>query len=1061
MQHMSEIIAPGSANFQKLKTKLRELFELDKADLDFGIYRILRQRHREITEFLDKHLQRTVHEALQAHGGLQTAQLQDELKNAQEAAKQAGFDPKDSPKVQEIQAKLGAGPDLEAIADEVYSHLYTFFSRYYKEGDFIGLHRSTVHGREKYMIPYNGEEVKLVWANMDQYYIKSSELLRDYTFRIRKADFTGQTELNLDDAPAEAIIHFKLVEGDTEKDNQKPSGQTERRFSLDQDSPFEEVGDELFVRFRYREFPKDRNLQDKLNAEAISVIRDSLPDKWTMILFAFDPEDAAKDKKEARTVLQKHLRRYTARHQFDYFIHKDLGGFLRRELDFYLKNEVMHLDDIEDASSSKAEEYLSKLRAIRRCALPVIRMLAQLEEFQKKLWLKKKFVVETRYCITLDRVPESLYEEICNNDAQWQEWEHLYTISTISNDLVPATRRTPAYLKAQPFMVLDTRHFSLEFVRKLLRSLHDLDESLGGVCFSSENFHALRLMQSSYSGRVRTVYIDPPYNTDAGPIAYKNGYRSSSWTTLLADRLHQALPLFDDGGIACVTIDDYQVHELAAVLTDLFGSESQLGVAVIRNNPSGRSTVSGFSVCHEYAYFCKAASDAILGRFPRSDKQLERFSEESGTYVDWRNFRKDGGMVTHRSQRPKQFYPVYVHAQKNTIRIPELSWDKTKREWLVLDLPRSDEVVVLPIDEKGKERVWSLNHLSAAEQIANLQVRLSNDKKLQILRRHFPSEGVLPRSIWDKNTYAAREYGTAALTALFGETGKFSFAKSPHAVQDCIWVAGLHENEPHTVLDFFAGSGTTAHAALNLNRADDGKRTYLLVDFGDYFEDTLVARIKKLVYAPEWKNGRPESIQSGISHAFKVVRLESYEDTLNNLHLQQMPVQESSLQKAAEEQRDEYMLGYFLNLESEQSPGLLDLNQFRDPFSYKLEIATHSAGETVPTTVDLLETFNWLLGLTVKQIDEQKGFVIVTGEKRSGGRTLIIWRRLADDLVADNEQLEKLLAKLAVSPADTEYDFIYINGSHTLNDPHKKVHLTEEAFKRLMFETESFSSLET
>ena len=95
------------------------------------------------------------------------------------------------------------------------------------------------------------------------------------------------------------------------------------------------------------------------------------------------------------------LDRYTARNTFDYFIHKDLGGFLRRELDFYIKNEVMHLDDIESDTAPRVEQYLSKIKVIRRIAGKIIDFLAQLEDFQKKLWLKKKFVVETSWCIWL------------------------------------------------------------------------------------------------------------------------------------------------------------------------------------------------------------------------------------------------------------------------------------------------------------------------------------------------------------------------------------------------------------------------------------------------------------------------------------------------------------------------------------------------------------------------------------------------------------------------------------------------------------------------------------
>ena len=224
-------------------------------------------------------------------------------------------------------------------------------------------------------------------------------------------------------------------------------------------------------------------------------------------------------------------------------------------------------------------------------------------------------------------------------------------------------------------------------------------------------------------------------------------------------------------------------------------------------------------------------------------------------------------------------------------------------------------------------------------------------------------------------------------------------------------------------------------------------------------DKVIVPRLKRVVYSNDWKEGKPQSRNTGISHAFKIVRLEGYEDTLNNLHLRRTPEQEASLAKGGETNCDQYLLGYFLDVESAGSKSLLDLAQFRDPFAYKLNIATSSAGETKETTVDLVETFNWLLGLKVKHIDTAKGFLTVTGKKRAGGRCLILWRTLSADTKADNEALEKFLSKLAVNPADTEFEFIYVNGPHTLNDPHNKVHLIEETFQRLMFATTNFESL--
>ena len=182
--------------------------------------------------------------------------------------------------------------------------------------------------------------------------------------------------------------------------------------------------------------------------------------------------------------LEGHLKRYTARNTFDYFIHKDLGGFLRRELDFYVKNEVMHLDDIESEIAPRVEQYLSKIKVIRRIAGKIIDFLAQLEDFQKKLWLKKKFVVETQYCITLDRIPEEFYPEIAANDAQREEWVKLFAITEKEGYSAPLS---VDFINANQSLVLDTALSDSQFLEGVLSSQDQLDGALSGIMVHSDN----------------------------------------------------------------------------------------------------------------------------------------------------------------------------------------------------------------------------------------------------------------------------------------------------------------------------------------------------------------------------------------------------------------------------------------------------------------------------------------------------------------------------------------------------------------------------------------------
>ena len=159
----------ADSSLEKFQELLRQLFQIEAADLDFGIYRIMNAKREEIMRFLNDELLPQVRECLGLYERESRAVLQAELEKAKEQAKALGFeDPAQAPKVKELQERYNAAFDIEAAENEVFSHLYNFFRRYYSEGDFIS---------QRYAIPYHGEEVKLYWANYDQYYIKTSEYL--------------------------------------------------------------------------------------------------------------------------------------------------------------------------------------------------------------------------------------------------------------------------------------------------------------------------------------------------------------------------------------------------------------------------------------------------------------------------------------------------------------------------------------------------------------------------------------------------------------------------------------------------------------------------------------------------------------------------------------------------------------------------------------------------------------------------------------------------------------------------------------------------------------------
>lgn len=200
-------------------------------------------------------------------------------------------------------------------------------------------------------------------------------------------------------------------------------------------------------------------------------------------------------------------------------------------------------------------------------------------------------------------------------------------------------------------------------------------------------------------------------------------------------------------------------------------------------------------------------------------------------------------------------------------------------------------------------------------------------------------------TIWDDLGTATD--GTKELEAIFG-LKPFETVKPTALIKR---IVQLSTKADEIVLDYFAGSGTTAHATIELNREDDGKRKYILIEMGQYFDTVLKPRIQKVVYSKDWKDGKPVS-REGISHMFKYMKLESYEDTLDNLIIKRDKKQQKAL-TSSKTAKEEYMIGYMLDIETRESDSLLNVDKFEDPFNYTLEIRHDNELKT--TKVDLVE----------------------------------------------------------------------------------------------------------
>ena len=274
----------------------------------------------------------------------------------------------------------------------------------------------------------------------------------------------------------------------------------------------------------------------------------------------------------------------------------------------------------------------------------------------------------------------------------------------------------------------------------------------------------------------------------------------------------------------------------------------------------------------------------------------------------------------------------------------------------------------------------------------------------------------------------------------------------PKPVRLAEWITYSVGGTNGNYFDFFAGSGTAGHAVINLNREDGGSRKYILVEMGEYFNTVLKPRIAKVIYSTDWKDGKPTTRDTGVSQLVKYLRLESYEDTLNNLSISEQGEYSALLKQGVDREfREGYLAGYMLDWETGAAG--MTTSRFNHPFDSILHVAGDTIGERRPQTIDLVETFNYLVGLTVKSYYEVEGCRIVEGEDSAGDHVLTVWRDIDK---TSNADLDQLFLKQRINIRDKEFDLIYVNGDNNLENIRRedetwKVRLIEHEFTARMF----------
>ncbi|MGI6726366.1 MAG: DNA methyltransferase [Christensenellales bacterium] len=499
---------------------------------------------------------------------------------------------------------------------------------------------------------------------------------------------------------------------------------------------------------------------------------------------------------------------------------------------------------------------------------------------------------------------------------------------------------------------------------------------------------------------------------------------------------------------------------------ELFSRHEYTGktsVAVVIN-PSGQQG-KNFSTTNEFIHFLYKDENGTLMKENREivNADVRTFMNsakgESGNYL--------------RSSGKTCFYPIYVK-DNNIIGFGDVCEDDFHP--LSSNVVSGDIIEIYPIDADGVERKWLFGRDTVEDIIDELSVEKNkNRNEYEIIRT---KTEINYKTVWNNRLHSAKQYGTNLLTKMFGKGSKvFSFPKSLYAVKECVDIA-CNRDMSALIIDYFAGSGTTAHAIMLTNSMTKNcNRTFILVEMGKHFYTAMMPRVKKSAYAVQptnWMNGKPTIRDDGVSQVIKTLVLESYEDALSNIRLDTDKGEQLSALFG-----EEYLVRYMIDTETADS--LLDIQAFRNPFQYQMKITENNEARLRP--VDVVETFNYLIGLSVARqstVDhfraspEQDGayegavrlarddggeyaFQQVEGTMPDGRRALIIWRTVTDDLIHSNAALDAYFTRYRINPNDREYDVIFVNGDNNLDNirgenEQWKVVMTELEFKARMFE---------
>jgi len=362
------------------------------------------------------------------------------------------------------------------------------------------------------------------------------------------------------------------------------------------------------------------------------------------------------------------------------------------------------------------------------------------------------------------------------------------------------------------------------------------------ILIEGDNYHSLSVLNYTHKGKVDVIYADPPYNTGNKSWKYNNNFidkedafRHSKWISFVVKRIKLAKELLKNDGVFIMTIDDYEVGALRLLLDEIFGEQNRLGLITIMHNPRGRSDDKNFATSHEYALFYGKNFHLVkTDKLPLTEEQIKLFnSEDDISFYRLLPLKRTGSNSTPK-ERANLYFPIH--------------YNEATKEISLENIKGKDWKEILPFDGGGNKRVWRWGKEKINKEWKTEIVIKKVKDNWQAFGKDRIKEGRKPKTVWVDSRYDASSHGTMLLQQLLGKRKMFDYPKSIWAVLDAVSIA-CNNKKNATVLDFFAGSGTTGHAVMLLNKRDNGNRNFILCtdNENNISEKVCYPRIKKVI----------------------------------------------------------------------------------------------------------------------------------------------------------------------------------------------------------------------